>query len=165
MKCHSSEIWNDTKTCNLYPITYFLMFTLHPQLTADTFFIHDLPLCRLLLMNDKRFPWLILVPRHDSIREIFELGLTEQQQLTREISEVAERLKRHTSAHKINIAALGNQVPQLHIHIIARAASDDAWPKPVWSAPTPPLPYAPEKAQSLVVELQRVFHISNMDNL
>lgn len=108
------------------------MFELHPRLTQDTFAVGDFPLCRLLLMNDANYPWFILVPRRAEIREIFELEYRDQQQLLGESSQLSQVLSKAFQADKLNIAALGNMVPQLHIHHIVRYQSDQAWPKPVW---------------------------------
>lgn len=108
------------------------MFELHSQLANDTFRIGSMPLCEVLLMNDKQYPWLILVPRKQNIREIYELCGEDQQQLIKESSLVSVKMQIHFQADKMNIAALGNMVPQLHIHHIARYQSDAAWPKPVW---------------------------------
>jgi diadenosine tetraphosphate (Ap4A) HIT family hydrolase len=107
-------------------------FKLHPRLAADTIEISSLPLCRVLLMNDANYPWLILVPQRPNLREIFELSPEEQAQLVHESSQVACWMSAHFKADKINIAALGNLVPQLHIHHIARSTHDLAWPAPVW---------------------------------
>lgn len=115
-------------------------FSLHPQLAADTVTITDLKLSRLLLMNNKSVPWLILVPRQPDIREIFELSAEDQAQLLHEITTISRHLSVTFKADKINVAALGNMVPQLHIHIVARHTSDLAWPKPVWGN-LPPAPY------------------------
>ena len=92
-----------------------MKFELHPQLAADTFVIGDLPLCRVLLMNDARFPWVILVPRRKDISEIYDLTMQDQQLLWQESALVAEKLMKLTGADKMNIAALGNVVPQLHV--------------------------------------------------
>lgn len=110
-------------------------FTLHPQLAADTFLVGDLTVCRVLLMNNAHFPWLILVPRRNGIRELFELSSTDYATTMQEIKTVAEQFGKQAGAHKMNVAALGNMVPQLHIHIIARFTTDIAWPQPVWNAP------------------------------
>jgi diadenosine tetraphosphate (Ap4A) HIT family hydrolase len=109
-------------------------FALHPRLAADTGFVADWPLCRVLLMNDARFPWLILVPRRDAVVELFDLTASEQQMLVAEASQAAKVLKNWAAADKTNIAALGNVVPQLHVHVIARKHTDAAWPSPVWCA-------------------------------
>jgi len=108
------------------------MFTLHPKLAADTLLLGDFPLSHCLLMNDMHYPWLILVPRRESLREIFELDIEDQQQLLRESSWISERLSTHFNADKINIGALGNMVVQLHLHHVARYENDAAWPGPVW---------------------------------
>ena len=107
-------------------------FTLHPQLAADTVIIGDWPLCRVLLMNDANYPWVILVPRRSDIREIYQLTESDQQQLLRESSALGAAMMREFAAEKLNIAALGNVVPQLHIHHVLRFSYDLAWPKPVW---------------------------------
>jgi diadenosine tetraphosphate (Ap4A) HIT family hydrolase len=107
-------------------------FVLHPQLQADTAFVADWPLSRLLAMNDARYPWLILVPRKEHAVEIFDLDEADRQALIGEVSRAAEQLKHLTGAAKINIGALGNIVPQLHVHIVARRPGDEAWPGPVW---------------------------------
>jgi diadenosine tetraphosphate (Ap4A) HIT family hydrolase len=108
------------------------MFTLHKQLEKDTFFISDSGFCRTLLMNNRFFPWLVLVPRKESAREIIDLTDAERHLLMDEIAAASSVVKRLFSPDKINIAALGNQVPQLHVHVIARFTQDNAWPNPVW---------------------------------
>jgi len=107
-------------------------FSLHPALKKDCIELGRLDLCRVLLMNDKQFPWLILVPERNDITEIYQLCLDDQQQLIRESSYIAEQLAELYQADKINIAALGNMVPQLHIHHVARYKTDKAWPAPIW---------------------------------
>ncbi len=112
-------------------------FTLHATLSEDCFFLGDFPLCRLLMMNDSQYPWFILVPRRANISESHELSTENQLQLSKESNFCAELIKRTFDAHKMNIAALGNVVPQLHIHHIARFESDIAWPKPIWGHASP----------------------------
>ncbi|HEY1708206.1 MAG TPA: HIT family protein [Rhizomicrobium sp.] len=107
-------------------------FALHERLSADTVFVADWPLSRVLLMNDARYPWLILVPRRAGIVELFELSADDRATLVEEIAKASGLLKTATHAAKINIGALGNLVPQLHIHIVARNPGDAAWPGPVW---------------------------------
>jgi diadenosine tetraphosphate (Ap4A) HIT family hydrolase len=107
-------------------------FTLDPQLARDTRPVGDLVLCRVLLTNDANYPWLILVPRRTGASEIIDLDSADQAQLTAEIAQVSRVLKDITRCDKINVAALGNVVAQLHVHIIARTRNDAAWPKPVW---------------------------------
>lgn len=107
-------------------------FELHPHLAADTVAVGDLPLCRLLLMNDAQYPWTILVPRREGLREIYQLNATDQPQFWRESAQLSKALMTHFKGDKLNVAALGNMVPQLHIHHIVRFAGDPAWPAPVW---------------------------------
>jgi diadenosine tetraphosphate (Ap4A) HIT family hydrolase len=108
-------------------------WSLHSQLHADTVPVCDLALSRLLVMNDANFPWLILVPRRAGASEIIDLG-AEQSVLMDELALVSRALKDETRCDKLNVAAIGNMVPQLHIHIVARRKDDAAWPKPVWGA-------------------------------
>lgn len=110
------------------------MFALHERLATDTFFINDSPLCSVLLMNNQLFPWLILVPRIANAHEIIDLNHTDQHRLMDDIATASHILKTLFTPDKLNVAALGNQVPQLHIHVIARFVSDAAWPNPVWGA-------------------------------
>jgi diadenosine tetraphosphate (Ap4A) HIT family hydrolase len=107
-------------------------FELHPQLAADTHVAGDWPLSRVLLMNDAQFPWLILVPRRLALREIYELADADQQQLWHESAALGRALMQLFSGDKLNIGALGNLVPQLHVHHIVRRTGDAAWPAPVW---------------------------------
>jgi diadenosine tetraphosphate (Ap4A) HIT family hydrolase len=109
-----------------------MAFQLHQQLEKDCIQIGRLTLCRLLLMNDSQFPWFILVPEVKGITEIFQLNKEQQNLLVEESSMLAERLTTLYKADKINIAAIGNLVPQLHIHHVVRYHSDIAWPAPVW---------------------------------
>lgn len=108
------------------------MFELHPRLGQDTVPVGEFPLCSLLLVNDSNYPWFILVPRRAGIREVFELELSDQQQLLKESSHLSQVLSRVFQADKMNLAALGNIVPQLHLHHIVRYRTDPAWPNPVW---------------------------------
>jgi diadenosine tetraphosphate (Ap4A) HIT family hydrolase len=107
-------------------------FTLHPRLAADTIFVADWTLSRVLMMNDARYPWLILVPRIADASELFDLARQDRAALIEETTRAAHGLKRVTTATKINIGALGNLVPQLHVHVVARGEGDAAWPGPVW---------------------------------
>jgi diadenosine tetraphosphate (Ap4A) HIT family hydrolase len=109
-----------------------VQFTLDPQLAADTVPIGDLPLCRVLLNDDANYPWLILVPRRAGLIELIDLDEAARCTLMGEIAQVSAALKAHTSCDKLNVAALGNVVAQLHIHIVARFRTDVAWPNPVW---------------------------------
>ncbi|MBL8296741.1 MAG: HIT domain-containing protein [Rhodanobacteraceae bacterium] len=129
-------------------------FALDPRLAADCHLVGELELSRVLLMNDLRFPWLILVPRIAGLRELVELARDQQHQLLDEVNRAAHVL--HAVAHpdKMNIAALGNVVSQLHVHVIARHVADAAWPKPVWGVGER-LPYDAQDAQR-VLQLLRV---------
>jgi len=107
-------------------------FALHPRLAADTLPIGDLPLCRVLLLNDRRFAWMVLVPRRANAVEIHELAPKDRAALIEEVAAAGAALKNYCGADKINIGALGNIVSQLHVHVVARFAADPAWPGPVW---------------------------------
>lgn len=117
-----------------------MAFVLHPRLMADTAVIADWSLSRILLMNDKRFPWIVLVPRRPDLHEFFDLDEAARGVLMGEIARVGERLKAWAKprghGEKINVGIIGNLVPQLHIHVVARAKGDAAWPGPVWGAGT-----------------------------
>ena len=129
------------------------MFTLHSQLAQDCFDLGAFPLCRLLLMNDSNYPWFILVPQRQDVAEIYQLTADDQLQLLRESSHLAEVLARQFAADKLNIAALGNVVPQLHVHHVVRYRSDAAWPAPVWGR-VPAEPYT-DAGVALVLERLR----------
>ena len=129
-------------------------FILDRQLERDTVAVGDLPLARVLLMNDANFRWLILVPRQAGASEIFDLDHAARTQLMREIALVARRLKALTGCDKINIAAIGNVVAQLHIHVIARRRDDPAWPRPVFGI-LPPLPYKEAERRVIIEALRR----------
>ncbi|MFD2167191.1 HIT domain-containing protein [Thalassotalea euphylliae] len=107
-------------------------FALHPQLAADCIELMDLPLCKLLLCNDSQYPWFILVPRVEDVQDIYQLDWNEQQQFLNESSMLSEVLMQLFNGKKMNVAALGNVCPQLHIHHVVRFENDAAWPKPIW---------------------------------
>jgi diadenosine tetraphosphate (Ap4A) HIT family hydrolase len=107
-------------------------FELDARLAADTHLVGDCELSRVLLMNDARFPWLILVPRRADMRDLIDLAPDEQHMLLHEIAICANTLRDIDKPDKLNIAALGNVVAQLHVHVIARYVHDAAWPRPVW---------------------------------
>jgi len=123
-------------------------FELDPRLASDTMELCDLALCRVLLMNDARFPWLILVPRQTGLRELHELDEWQQVALMQEIVKSQRALSRVFSPDKLNVGALGNVVGQLHIHVIARFRGDEAWPGPVWGRPGA-TPHAPGTLSAL----------------
>jgi diadenosine tetraphosphate (Ap4A) HIT family hydrolase len=126
-----------------------MTFTLDDRLAHDTFVIGDLPLCRVLLMNDARWPWLILVPKREGLVELIDLELMDQTQLMDEAGRASRFLKTHARADKINVGALGNVVRQLHLHVVARGVGDPAWPRPVW-AHGAATPYEDTAAHALI---------------
>ena len=127
-------------------------FALHPRLVADTVFVADWALCRVLLMNDARYPWIILVPRVVEASEWIDLSREQQHQLSDEIAVVSHILQALVTPEKLNVAALGNQVRQLHVHLIARYCDDAAWPNPVWGGAS--APYEAEEKRRLIRELK-----------
>jgi diadenosine tetraphosphate (Ap4A) HIT family hydrolase len=130
-------------------------FVLHHQLNADTRFVADWALSRVLLMNDARFPWLILVPRRASANELHDLLHAERMVLMEEIARAGKGLLALTGAAKINVGALGNIVPQLHVHVVARTQLDVAWPEPVWGQGTA-IAYEAEAREALVAQLRQL---------
>ena len=123
-------------------------FQLHPQLSNDSYVIADLPLSRLLLCNDSAFPWFILVPRVENIHDIYQLDWQQQQQLLNESSLLSELLMQEFKGDKMNVAALGNVVPQLHLHHIVRYQNDACWPKPIWGQQAL-TPYTEQELESM----------------
>lgn len=128
-------------------------FELDPRLDEETLQVIDLPLCRVRLMNDSRYPWLVLIPRRAGLTELIELDAGDRRVLTDEIDACSRVLMDHTAADKLNVAALGNQVRMLHVHVVARFEDDDAWPGPVWGV-FPARPY-PNDASTLCSALAR----------
>lgn len=129
-------------------------FVLHPQLAADTAPVGDFPLCRVLLMDDSRYPWFLLVPRVvEDIRELHDLTDAERHKLSDESARLARAMSAQFSPHKLNVAAIGNMVPQLHVHHVARFQGDPAWPATVWGR-HPPLRY-PTPAKVELVKTMR----------
>ena len=122
---------------------------LDAQIERDTAPVGDLTLCSIRAMNDATYPWLVLMPRRAGVSEIIDLSEVDRTQLMTEISAAATVLKDITRCDKLNIGAIGNLVPQLHIHIVARRRGDPAWPKPVWGA-APPVAYAPQTLEAFV---------------
>ncbi|GAB3485573.1 HIT family protein [Azotobacter salinestris] len=131
------------------------MFALDSRLQQDTLPIGDFPLCRLLLMKDAHYPWFILVPRREEVVELFQLDAEDQRALWQETSELAEILKDTFGADKMNVAALGNVVSQLHMHVIVRRRDDAAWPAPVWGR-HPAQPYTDEQITAIRDKLRLV---------
>lgn len=128
------------------------VFELDPRLARDTLGVADLGLCDLRLMNDSRWPWLILVPKRADVAEFHDLSPLDQTMLTFEMSLVAKALKAETRADKLNLGALGNVVPMLHIHVVARFAGDTNWPGPVWGV-AGATPYPGEEAARLAARV------------
>lgn len=126
---------------------------LHPQLRQDCIVLGKLRLCYLLLMNDARYPWFVLVPGRPNIVEMFQLSAADRYLLCDESAMFAQTLATVFAADKINVAALGNVVPQLHLHHIARYRNDAAWPKPVWGA-LPPQPYLAEERERVSAKIR-----------
>ena len=130
------------------------LFALHPQLAADTFAVGDFPCGRLLLMNDAQYPWCILVPRIAGAKELHKLDDADQLQVLRESVALSRAMELLFKPHKMNLAALGNMVPQLHLHHIARYKGDPAWPAPVWGK-HPAQAYELEKSAERIALLQQ----------
>ena len=130
-----------------------MSFTLHPQLDQDCYEVTDLPLCKLLLMNDANYPWFVLVPRREDKRETHDLEEADQIQLLKESVWLSRTMQDEFKALKMNVAALGNMVPQLHVHHIARFDTDPAWPGPMWGK-VPGIEYEEGKAQQLLARWQ-----------
>lgn len=128
-------------------------FQLHPTLADDTIEVARWPLCRVLLMNDSRYPWLILVPARAAMKEIHDLDAADQSLLMSEIDRASRVLSDLFTPDKINVGALGNIVQQLHIHVVARFETDDSWPGPVWGA-HPPLPNEPAVLEILAERIK-----------
>ena len=120
-----------------------MTFVLDPRLNADTLALGDLGLSCVRLMNDARYTWLILVPRRPGLVELLDLSPADRGALIEEIALCSSALKRIVTPDKLNIGAIGNRVPQLHVHIVARFSSDPAWPDPVWGR-GPAVPYGAE---------------------
>lgn len=133
-------------------------FELDPRLAADCHRVGDLDLSRVLLFDDARFPWLVLVPRQPGLRDLIELAAADQHRLLDEINRCAHVLHALDKPYKLNIAALGNVVAQLHVHVIARFTDDAAWPRPVWNVGERQL-YAPAARQRRLAALRSALHL------
>lgn len=128
-------------------------FSLHPRLAADTLVLGSLTLSRILLMNDARYPWLILVPAVADARELHDLEAGDRILLMEEIAGASRRLSDQYAPDKINVGAIGNIVPQLHVHVVARREGDPAWPAPVWGVGTAK-PYGETAAAEVLAALR-----------
>lgn len=132
------------------------MIALHPQLEKDCLKLGEFTLCTLLLIDDSNYPWFILLPNREQIKEIYQLAPEDQQQLLAESVFFSHCLNQVFHADKLNIAALGNVVPQLHVHHIARFKTDASWPAPVWGAVSA-VPYDEKQLADIKFKLQRWF--------
>lgn len=130
-------------------------FRLHPRLEGDTHPVTDLALCQVRLMDDARFAWLILVPRRAGVREVYELTAADQARLWHEATWLGRELKLAVDGDKLNLATLGNQVPQLHLHVIVRSEHDAAWPAPVWGFGDPE-PYDARRLESMLERVRQL---------
>ena len=135
------------------------MYALHTQLADETVPVCDLDLCRVLLSKDANYPWLVLSPRRDGLRDLHDLndadGVAALAEIRRCSQALVDLFQPDKMPDKINVAALGNQVPQLHIHVIARFATDPAWPGPVWGK-VPAVPYEAAARDALIARLREV---------
>jgi diadenosine tetraphosphate (Ap4A) HIT family hydrolase len=129
------------------------MFELNPVLSRDSVLVGHFSLCQLRLMNDAQFPWFVLIPQRDEVTEVYQLVEKDRQQLMAESCLLAETLHDAFSADKLNIAALGNQVPQLHLHHIVRYTTDSCWPAPIWGR-VPAVSYEKEELAKILQKVQ-----------
>ncbi|QPK63927.1 HIT domain-containing protein [Methylomonas sp. LL1] len=137
-------------------------FLLHPRLQQDCFIVADLALSKILLMNDNQYPWFILVPRRPGITEIHQLQEADRHQLLTESCLLAESLTALYQPDKLNIAAIGNLVPQLHLHHVARYKTDKAWPAPIWGK-FDSCAYSEQEAQTQITQLRDTLRYSLID--
>lgn len=138
-----------------------MSFSLDPRLGADTLSVGDLALCAVRLMNDRRYPWLVLVPRVEGAIEVHALAPAERALLLEESTAAARALAELAPGHKINIGALGNVVRQLHVHVLARHEGDPAWPGPVWGH-SPAVPYEQAAANERIARLRAMMPVPNV---
>jgi len=137
------------------------MFTLHERLAADSIRVGELPLCALRLINDANYPWFVLVPKRPGIREIYQLNASDRVRLLEESCVLSEVLSAAFAPSKMNVAALGNKVPQLHLHHIARFSDDVAWPNPVWGV-VPAKAYDNEEQKEIMALIQQGFENTDL---
>lgn len=128
-------------------------FHLDPRLSADSFHLGEMPLSSVYLKDDSRFAWIVIVPRRAEMRELVDLDETDTATLTHEIRSISRALQAEVAHDKLNVAAIGNIVMQLHVHIVARSIGDAAWPGPIWGVGSSE-PYAGETGQHLAARLQ-----------
>jgi len=125
------------------------MFELAPELKRDCIELADWPLCKVLLLNDSQYPWFILVPKQNDLKEIIDLSEQDQIVFIKESAILSKLIQEVFNPDKLNVAAIGNMVPQLHIHHIARFKNDVAWPAPVWGK-FPAKPYSNEQIGEII---------------
>jgi diadenosine tetraphosphate (Ap4A) HIT family hydrolase len=140
------------------------MAELHPQLQKDCLVVGRFPLCRLLLLRDANYPWFVLVPDRDAISEIYQLSDEDQQQLLRESTTLSKALVAAFAPDKLNIAALGNMVPQLHLHHVVRYKNDPAWPAPVWGK-IPAKVYGDVELNAVIAKLKQSLMVKEFEYL
>lgn len=131
-----------------------MAFTLDSKLESDSTYVCDLELSQVRLGSNSTFPWVLLIPKRDNVREIIELDEADQQQLMREIVQVSRAVQSIYQPDKINVGALGNIVPQLHVHVVARYVGDKAWPSAAWKGDFN-VPYTPEALQEALDKLRQ----------
>mgnify|MGYP000860217877 FL=1 len=136
-----------------------MTFTLHPTLAADSTPVVSLELSDVRLMRDARYPWVLVIPRVANVKDAYQLDPVQQQTLTRESAQVSRALMALFAPFKLNVAVLGNVLPQLHLHHIARSPGDPAWPRPVWGVGEP-VPYTDERLATRVQQLRNVLTVS-----
>ncbi|MSP52398.1 MAG: HIT domain-containing protein [Alphaproteobacteria bacterium] len=136
-----------------------MAFVLDPQLVVDTVPLGEFALSGVHLMNERRYPWLVLVPKRAGARELIDLTPSEQMALVGEIDRVCRAIKPLFNPDKLNVATIGNVVAQLHIHIVGRYRIDPAWPKPVWGASSR-LPYEADSLARRVAELRAALQLT-----
>ncbi|MBF4256534.1 HIT domain-containing protein [Vibrio anguillarum] len=136
-------------------------FELHPQLAKDTSVIGEFPLCLALLHKDNSVPWVILVPKRANLKELHHLPMQEQQQFLFESQAVSQALEATFCPDKLNLGALGNMVPQLHIHHVARFKNDIAWPGPIWGN-TQGIVRAEQEQQAILTRIQNILSLSSI---
>lgn len=137
-----------------------MVFELHPQLDKDCISIGRFALCRVLLMNDMQFPWIILVPEIEGVSEIYQLSGEQRSLLMSESCFLSERLATIFKADKMNIAAIGNLVPQLHVHHVVRYCTDLLWPAPIWGK-LPAIPYPEAEKETVLAKLVDILELAS----
>jgi diadenosine tetraphosphate (Ap4A) HIT family hydrolase len=136
-------------------------FEVDRDMAKECFSVGDLPLCRVLLKDDCNYPWFVLMPRRAGVREFYELDDEDLGQFWKESSAVGRLLMEHLRGHKLNVAALGNVLPQLHVHHIVRQTSDAAWPRPVWNV-VPAKAYETSSAEALISDIRSLLSQSGL---